>query len=384
MKHWLYRYDRVEGAPDELATVLRQRVRDLLATATDDVEAETTAEGDLLVRLPARVLGLDVHKLVRMRTGVAERREARTCIPVQWHADPARHAFPTFEGTIELDPQSATTAHLAIVGAASVPLGPVGGAFDAAVLGAVANRTVRHLVERLAAALQDAVTAPSPAVVPAPASYQMRVRDVMTPDPLVLHEDMPLKTAALLLFHYGVAGAPVQTAAGGLAGVLSEADLLDAEAPLRYGAGRQVTASRRRKEARTVGEACTRPAIEITPDASVPQAAELMRDRTVARLVVVEGSDIAGVVSRHDVLRALVRTDGQTQAVLDRLLSDQDEGHVMASVDWGIAVLRGQVSTRGRIPALVTQVESIDGIVGVDADLTWEVDDVVPPVMPMV
>jgi CBS domain-containing protein len=46
-----------------------------------------------------------------------------------------------------------------------------------------------------------------------------------------VHEGMPLKTAALLLFHYDVAGAPVRNDAGGLVGVLSEADLLDVEAP---------------------------------------------------------------------------------------------------------------------------------------------------------
>jgi hypothetical protein len=79
--------------------------------------------------------------------------------------------------------------------------------------------------------------------------------------------------------------------------------------------GGAVTLRRRRKLARTVGEACTRPAIEVMPSATVARAAEVMRDHNVARLVVVDDSEIVGVVSRHDVLKALVRNDVETQAV---------------------------------------------------------------------
>jgi len=231
MKSWLYQYVRVDGDPETLELTLLHHVRDLLAAVTGAESTEPTREGDLLLRLPARVLGLDVHKTVRLRTGVVERHGLRICIPLHWRADPARHLFPRFDGTIELDPQSRSTAHLAIVGAATLPLGPIGAAADAAALGGVADRTLRHLVEGLAAALEQAAQEPrarARATVAPP--RQFKVRDVMTPLPLVLHEEMPLKTAALLLFHYGIAGAPVRSDNGGLAGVLSEADLIDVEA----------------------------------------------------------------------------------------------------------------------------------------------------------
>lgn len=384
MKSWLYQYVRVDGDPETLELTLVHHVRDLLAAVTGAESTEPTREGDLLLRLPARVLGLDVHKTVRLRTGVVERHGLRICIPLHWRADPARHLFPRFDGTIELDPQSRSTAHLAIVGAATLPLGPIGAAADAAALGGVADRTLRHLVEGLAAALEQAAQEPrarARATVAPP--RQFKVRDVMTPLPLVLHEEMPLKTAALLLFHYGIAGAPVRSDNGGLAGVLSEADLLDVEAPLRYGMGRDAVESRRRKAALTVGQACTRPAVQVAATTSVRDAAALMRERDVARLIVVEGSEIAGVVSRHDVLEALVREDAETQRVIDGLLAELEESKVTAIVDWGMVTLHGTASTRSRLIAIANQVEDLDGVITVDADLDWEVDDVVPPPMPI-
>ncbi len=345
---------------------------------TDSKEAEVTPEGDILVRLPAHLPGVDVHKTVRLHTGVAEQRGARTCIPLRWHAEPGRHVFPSFDGTIELDPQSDTTAHMAIVGAATLPLGPLGGAVDATVLGSVAERTIAHLAERLADALELAATEPEPKEQTPPNG--LRVRDVMTPSPLVLHEDMPLKTAALLLFHYDVAGAPVRGDAGGLTGVLSEADLLDAEAPLHFGVSREAEASRRRRAARTVGQACSRPAREVAATAPVRLAAGLMRDHDIARLIVVDESEVVGVVSRHDVLKALVRADTEVQAALDRLLADFGAEEVKGTVDWGIAHITGRVSNRSTAGRLRERVEDVDGVVGVDFDVAWDDDDIIPPV----
>jgi CBS domain-containing protein len=115
----------------------------------------------------------------------------------------------------------------------------------------------------------------------------------------------------------------------------------------------------------------------------VRRAAELMRDHAVARLVVVDGSDVVGVVSRHDVLKALLRTDAEIQASLNRLLAEQGEIGVTATVEWGIAALTGRMSTRRRVADLLSRVEAIDGVLGVESDLTCEVDDVLPPALPM-
>lgn len=63
----------------------------------------------------------------------------------------------------------------------------------------------------------------------------------------------------------------------------------------------------------------------ITPDALVPEAARQMLDHGVNRLVVVEHGAIVGIISRRDVLRALVRDSEQVAAVDTQGLRFQDD-----------------------------------------------------------
>jgi hypothetical protein len=41
------------------------------------------------------------------------------------------------------------------------------------------------------------------------------------------------------------------------------------------------------------------------------------------------------------------------------------------------------VHSRSGVSVLVSLVAEVDGVVGVDGDLGWEVDDIIPPVGPM-
>lgn len=381
MKHWVIAYRHVPGVPAELRRRLVTGVADLLRAAIEDDEAQVEPDGSLLLQLPAHVAGVDLRKQVRVRTGVASDRGPRTCIPLQWEAEPGRHAFPVFKGTIELEPMSTRMAQLTVVGAVTPPFGPVGGLADATVLGALAERTTHELADRLAEALVAFVDVPAADTdtgVPGP---QMTVADIMTVDPLVLHVDTPVRTAALLLFYFDVAGAPVHTDDGGLVGVISESDLLAVQAVPRLGLGGRAEDSRVRHRARTVGEACSRPAQVVAPDATVAEAAAMLWDADIGRLIVVSGAEIVGVVSRHDVLRALLRDDAQTQAALDGLLRGRDDD-VMAQVEWGVVTLMGAVTYHSTARRLAQTVRDIDGVVDVDAQLDWKVDDLVPPVLP--
>lgn len=382
MEHWVIAYRRVRGAPATVRRRLRADVTGLLAAALVAEDATPDADGSLLLRLPATIVGRDLHKQVRLRTGVALEHGARTNVPLQWEAEPGRHAFPVFRGTIEVEPLSSQITQLAVVGAVTPPLGPIGALADATVLGGVAERTTQQLADRLAAALEEraapSTDAPS-AVTPAP---QLRVSDVMTPDPLVLHEDMPLKTAALLLFHFDVAGAPVRGEDGGLAGVLSESDLLAVPAPPALGADREAERNRAQRRARTVGEACTRPAKVVHPDATLTDAAGMLRDADVGRLVVVAGAEVVGVLSRHDVLRAVIRDDAETQAALEHALRDFADSDIVAQVEWGVVTLRGSVERHSTANGVVRSVRAVDGVVAVDSGLEWVDDDLLPPVVP--
>lgn len=390
MKRWLYARRPVVGDPSVLAGRLRSDVRGLLRQATGTTEDTVAVDGSFLVQLRGDMTGLGVAKTVRVTTGVAteiDQFERRLELPLRWHADPLRHAFPTFEGALELIPLSSAAADLALVGAYTAPLGPLGAALDAIALHGVAERTGERLVNGLALALSrpaleaEGGVEPDDIVTPGAA---LRVGDLMTPDPLVLDAKLRIRTAALLLHHYGVHGAPVVDDHDGLIGVLSEADLLEKEAARRHGFGRAVDESWRRSEARTVGDACTRPARTTVPDATVHDAARAMLDARVGRLVVVDQSRVAGVLSRSDIVRALLRSDAELQAAVDAVLSRFDEPHVEATVDWGVVTLGGTVSRCSRVGAIVARVEEIDGVAGVDQDLGWDVDDIVLSLPPFV
>jgi CBS domain-containing protein len=211
------------------------------------------------------------------------------------------------------------------------------------------------------------------------------VRDVMTADPLVLAEDLTLPTAALLLSRLQVSGAPVVDAAGGLVGVVSEADLLAKEVLPPHGFGRAGAAAERRWQAVTVGEICSRPALVTAPDVTLHEAARLMQRRDVARLVVVADAKIVRILTRHDVLEALIRGDTALEQAVEATLVERGEPEVTAGVQWGVVKLGGAVGKRSRLWGLIQAVRALDGVVSVDDEqLGWLEDDVSPCPDPLI
>jgi CBS-domain-containing membrane protein len=81
---------------------------------------------------------------------------------------------------------------------------------------------------------------------------------------------------------------------GQLVGLLSERDT----------GGRRGAALRQR---RTVGDLMTPRVVTIRPDATIRQAANLMRGRSIGSLVVVDGRRVAGIVTVSDLLELVGR-----------------------------------------------------------------------------
>jgi CBS domain-containing protein len=212
----------------------------------------------------------------------------------------------------------------------------------------------------------------------------VRVGDVMTPDPLVFDEDLPLRTAALLLFHADISGAPVVARSGALLGVLSEADLLTKEAGERRPAlGRRARTAQRRRTARTAGEACTRPARTTSPRTPVADAARRMLQEEVSRLVVVDAGRLVGIITRHDVLEALLRDDADIEASVRRIIAEAGEEEVEATVEWGEVHLRGVASTLRAAALLIEAVHAVDGTMGIDTTALGHREDDLLPVIPL-
>jgi acetoin utilization protein AcuB len=121
----------------------------------------------------------------------------------------------------------------------------------------------------------------------------MRIRDVMSDEVQTVaptasvdqaFEQMRIKEVHHLVVMDG----------GELVGLLSERDA----------GGRRGTAVRQR---RTVGELMTPKVVTIRADATIRQAANLMRGRSIGSLVVVDGRKVTGIVTVSDLLELVGR-----------------------------------------------------------------------------
>jgi CBS domain-containing protein len=376
--------ERWTSATDTLALDLRHiearlgDLRELLQAATASPPSEPGGDGSFLLDLPARAFGRDLAKQVRVRTGIRHRAGHRVLLPIEWRAEPAGALFPTFEGTLELEELAPRLTELRLVGRVASPLGPLGGYLDAGALRRIGDATAERLVIDLIRALETAARSGSGAPAAGRRPGDVVVGDVMTPAPIVVTEDTPLRECVRTLSSGGVSGLPVLDDDGVLVGILSEADLLPRLAPDRGGIGRRANEEARRRDARTAGAACSRPPRCTAVDTPVVAAARELLDHDVARLVVLDGGQVAGIVTRHDVIRALVRADEDVAAAVDGVLRDRGADEVFVDVHAGEVRLEGEVELRTVAAELPTLIEAIPGVDRVDdTRLAWRVDDLV-------
>jgi CBS domain-containing protein len=383
MKRWLYVHQQLPLAAEEVERLLGE-LRRLLQEATGSEVTPPAGDGSFVLAVPGPALGKEIGKQVRFRTGPARHAGDRLILPVSWRAAPAEALFPVFDGSLEVEALDVHVSELTLVGTTTPPLGPLGRALDTTVFHAIAERTATRLLKALARTL---VTASRSKVVDetaeASGKVALVVADVMTPDPLVVDEDTSLRTAAVLLHHGGITGLPVLDRDRVLVGVLSEADLLPHVAAPRSDRLRRAGRERHRREATTVGQACTRPARCTALDATIPAAARTMLDHDVSRLVVLDVGDVVGILTRHDVLAAMIRSDASVQQAVETFLRTEELDHVTVDVDAGHVRLCGAVERRSTADRLPHEVERIDGVDAVDdTELAWRVDDL-RPVDPM-
>lgn len=116
------------------------------------------------------------------------------------------------------------------------------------------------------------------------------VRDVMTPHPITLHDDAPLQEAASAMRDADI-GAVLVTSADEtmLRGIVTDRDLV-----VRGLAEGCDPASTR------VGDICSGELRTVSPDASLDDAATVMREAAVRRIPVVDGNRPVGIVSIGD------------------------------------------------------------------------------------
>ena len=124
------------------------------------------------------------------------------------------------------------------------------------------------------------------------------VGQLMTGDPVVANVDMPLAEAAAIMDFYRISGLPVMDWEGSLVGVISQTDLLHARTTeALWGAW----------SALTVRHLMTHPAVAVTSDVTVEDAARIMEERHIHRLVVIgdDGETPIGLLSVSDLVHSM-------------------------------------------------------------------------------
>ncbi len=220
---------------------------------------------------------------------------------------------------------------------------------------------------------------------------ELTVGDVMTRTVVVAAPETRVKEIARILHEYRVSALPV-VESDRVLGVVSEDDLLLKEDPgfVSDGlfSGRRRKAERAKAGGLVAAEVMSAPAVTIGPLATHRQAARLMHRERVKRLPVVdERGRILGIISRSDLIGVLLRDDGEIgreicEDVIARALWLDPAGFIVR-VTSGVVQVTGQVTKRSLASVLVDCIKQVDGVIGVQARITWAEDDLQGPEVPL-
>lgn len=114
------------------------------------------------------------------------------------------------------------------------------------------------------------------------------IRDIMTPDPVSLSASSPVTDAARYMKDRDI-GDVIVLDDGDIYGVLTDRDIVV-----------RVLATGQDPSSTKIAEVCTRQITSVSPDEDVDKTVELMREKAVRRIPVVEGGKAVGMVSIGD------------------------------------------------------------------------------------
>ena len=210
----------------------------------------------------------------------------------------------------------------------------------------------------------------------------LRVRDVMKTRVVAATPSTPFREVAELMLRHDIGAVPVVDDAGGLVGLISEADLLSKEAyggrrgaflGALPGLGRREANGMLRSRGRLAREIMSAPVETAMADDALRVVARRMVENRLRHLVVVDDSRrMVGIVSRRDLLRVFARTDDELAsdvAIELRRSGQVPDGDVSASVDDGVVTLTGRVPAAADVPGICRVAWLVPGVGDVVARL---------------
>jgi CBS domain-containing protein len=222
------------------------------------------------------------------------------------------------------------------------------------------------------------------------------VADVMTAKVHVAGPQTPFKLLVRLIEENKISAIPIVDLQGVPVGIVSEADLLQKERRRELESGVDLLHPRRRRQERAKAEGLvaadlmTSPPLTVSVHSTLTQAARVMADRNVRRLIAVDDRGrIAGIVSRSDLLQIFLRGDEELkQEIVGNLIPSMmltPEEPITVEVRYNVVTLKGEVDRRSDAQIMTRLTRELDGVVEVVDELKFRWDDTVPvPSGPMV
>jgi CBS domain-containing protein len=116
----------------------------------------------------------------------------------------------------------------------------------------------------------------------------MLIRDAMTPDPIVFQSTAVVTEAARAMKEYNV-GDVVVRKDGKLCGIVTDRDIVI-----------RVLADGKNPDSTSLDSVCTPQPVTISPSQTIKEAMDLMKERAIRRLPVIDGETLVGIVSLGD------------------------------------------------------------------------------------
>ncbi len=212
-------------------------------------------------------------------------------------------------------------------------------------------------------------------------------RDLMNTEVVKVPPETPVLALARLFTDRGVSAIAVTDAAGSLLGIVTASDLIrrladEDEQPAGWLARLlDSPVARAERYARShgvkAGEMMTTPVITVGPAESAAHIAHLMEEHNIRRVLVVEGEQVVGLVSRPDLVCALIpreqapegeRSDEQIHRALTEEMRRQPWAQTVfaaAHVQNGVVEFHGFSPSATISRALCVLAENVPGVRGV-------------------
>ena len=216
----------------------------------------------------------------------------------------------------------------------------------------------------------------------------MQAQDVMTTHVITVQPETAVGEVAKLMVDHRISGIPVQDAHDRLVGIVTDGDIyrraeLGTE-KARESSWLELFTGEDRSAAdyvaahgSTVGDVMTTDVVAVTPNAALAQIADVFETRRIRRVPVIKDGKIVGIVSRANLVQALVaspepenKDEATDRRIRDLLLAEyarrswgmHAEGNVI--VQNGTVHVWGLVGSDAERDALRLVAEAIPGVKG--------------------